>query len=78
MLEAVGNPVAVNPSWRLARAARKHGWHVYKWNELRRDGTQGTQRHVRAPKRGAARSREDANAIIRASRIARDAVQRHD
>lgn len=35
MLEAVGNPVAVNPSWRLARAARKHGWHVYKWNELR-------------------------------------------
>ncbi len=35
MLEAVGNPVAVNPSWRLARAARKHGWSIAKWSELR-------------------------------------------
>jgi HAD superfamily hydrolase (TIGR01490 family) len=35
MIEAVGNPVAVNPSWRLARAARKHGWSIAKWSELR-------------------------------------------
>jgi phosphoserine phosphatase len=35
MLEAVGNPIAVNPSWRLARVARKRGWHIQNWNEFR-------------------------------------------
>jgi HAD superfamily hydrolase (TIGR01490 family) len=35
MLEAVGNPVAVNPSWRLARVTRKRGWNVAKLSELR-------------------------------------------
>jgi HAD superfamily hydrolase (TIGR01490 family) len=34
MLEAVGNPVAVNPSRRLARMARTRGWRIYKWHEL--------------------------------------------
>lgn len=31
MLEAVGNPVAVNPHPRLARLARKRGWEVRRW-----------------------------------------------
>ncbi|MGH9748088.1 MAG: HAD family hydrolase [Candidatus Acidiferrales bacterium] len=31
MLEAVGNPTAANPSWRLARAARKRGWDICDW-----------------------------------------------
>jgi HAD superfamily hydrolase (TIGR01490 family) len=33
MLEAVGNPTAVNPSWRLARLARMRGWRICKWRE---------------------------------------------
>jgi len=37
MLDAVGNPAAVNPSWRLARAARKRGWDISKWFELRQE-----------------------------------------
>ena len=37
MLEAVGIPAAVNPSWRLERAARKRGWNVSKWLELRHE-----------------------------------------
>jgi HAD superfamily hydrolase (TIGR01490 family) len=35
MLEAVGNPAAVNPSWRLARVARRRGWSISEWSELR-------------------------------------------
>ncbi|WP_119066934.1 HAD-IB family hydrolase [Rubrobacter indicoceani] len=31
MLEAVGNPVAVNPDGRLEKAARERGWHVRDW-----------------------------------------------
>ena len=34
MLDAVGSPVAVNPSRRLARMARTRGWPIYKWHEL--------------------------------------------
>jgi HAD superfamily hydrolase (TIGR01490 family) len=34
MLDAVGNPVAVNPSRRFARMARTRGWPIYKWHEL--------------------------------------------
>ena len=37
MLDAVGNPVAVNPSWWLGRAARKRGWNVSNWSELRQE-----------------------------------------
>jgi phosphoserine phosphatase len=32
MLECVGHPEAVNPVRRLARAARKRGWTVSRWN----------------------------------------------
>lgn len=33
MLQSVGTPVAVNPSWRLARMARLRGWKICKWHE---------------------------------------------
>jgi phosphoserine phosphatase len=33
LLECVGNPVAVNPSWRLARLARQRGWAIRCWQE---------------------------------------------
>jgi HAD superfamily hydrolase (TIGR01490 family) len=33
MLEAVGSPVAVNPSWRLARVARKRRWTICSWSD---------------------------------------------
>jgi len=36
MLEAVGNPVAVNPDSRLGKAARKRGWQIKEW---RKNGT---------------------------------------
>jgi HAD superfamily hydrolase (TIGR01490 family) len=32
LLEAVGNPVAVNPDVALARIARKHRWPVEEWS----------------------------------------------
>ena len=35
MLEAVGNPAAVNASWSLKREARKRGWRVYSWRDSR-------------------------------------------
>jgi HAD superfamily phosphoserine phosphatase-like hydrolase len=41
LLEAVGKPVAVNPSCKLAQIARKRGWPVLRWNEARSQ----TQRH---------------------------------
>jgi HAD superfamily hydrolase (TIGR01490 family) len=31
MLEAVGTPVAVNPTWRLRQIARQRGWQIMKW-----------------------------------------------
>jgi len=31
MLEVVGTPVAVNPTWRLRQIARQRGWQVMKW-----------------------------------------------
>ena len=33
MLEAVGNPVAVNPDRRLAAAAKDRGWQVRRWSK---------------------------------------------
>jgi HAD superfamily hydrolase (TIGR01490 family) len=33
MLEAVGNPVAVNPDRRLASAARSRGWQIRRWSK---------------------------------------------
>lgn len=34
MLEAVGKPVAVNPSNDLARIAKRNGWEVVRWEEM--------------------------------------------
>jgi HAD superfamily hydrolase (TIGR01490 family) len=34
MLNAVGHPATVNPSSRLERAARIHGWRVFEWRKL--------------------------------------------
>lgn len=34
MLAAVGNPCAVNPSARLERVARVHGWNICDWKEI--------------------------------------------
>lgn len=31
MLEVVGTPIAVNPTWRLRQIARQRGWPVMKW-----------------------------------------------
>jgi len=31
MLEIVGIPIAVNPTWRLRQIARQRGWQVMKW-----------------------------------------------
>jgi HAD superfamily hydrolase (TIGR01490 family) len=42
LLEAVGKPVAVNPSRELARVARKRGWPVLQWNKPARS-TQRSQ-----------------------------------
>jgi HAD superfamily phosphoserine phosphatase-like hydrolase len=36
LLEAVGRPVAVNPSKELARIAREQAWLVLRWKERRR------------------------------------------
>jgi phosphoserine phosphatase len=33
MLEAVGNPVAVNPDRRLRTAAKARGWKVEHWDK---------------------------------------------
>ena len=35
LLAAVGKPVAVNPSWRLLRIAKKRNWPVLRWNRER-------------------------------------------
>ena len=39
MMEAVGNPVAVNPDSRLQKAARERGWEIKDWR--RKNGTRG-------------------------------------
>jgi phosphoserine phosphatase len=41
MLEAVGNPVAVNPDRRLGAAARERGWRVEHWSKNGVDGLAG-------------------------------------
>lgn len=33
MLQSFGHAVAVNPSWRLARAARRRRWQICRWHE---------------------------------------------
>jgi putative phosphoserine phosphatase/1-acylglycerol-3-phosphate O-acyltransferase len=49
MLEAVGNPAAVNASRRLKREAPKRGWRVYSWLDSRGETTRTPQRAL-APK----------------------------
>jgi fatty acyl-CoA reductase len=39
MLEAVGNPIAVNPDSRLQKAAKERGWQIKNWNK---DGVAGS------------------------------------
>ena len=49
MLGAVGKPAAANPSWRLARMARKRGWTICRWSDP--GTTQGIAAHpALAPK----------------------------
>jgi len=43
MLEAVGNPVAVNPDRRLGAAARDRGWRVEHWDK---DGANGVAKKI--------------------------------
>jgi HAD superfamily hydrolase (TIGR01490 family) len=52
MLEAVGHPTAVNPSWRMESLARRRGWAVLTWTEGRNlpQRTQRTQRRREAEK----------------------------
>lgn len=50
LLAAVGNPVAVNPSRKLSRIARKRNWTVLCWNE-KKDLTQKTRRKLSEPAR---------------------------
>ncbi|HXN53423.1 MAG TPA: HAD-IB family hydrolase [Candidatus Acidoferrum sp.] len=50
MLEAVGRAVAVNPSRRMERLARRRGWSMLKWAEGK-DSTQISQRMERARRR---------------------------
>ena len=52
MLEAVGHPAAVNPSWRMESVARRCGWAVLTWTEGRNlpQRAQSTQRRDEAEK----------------------------
>ena len=46
MLEAVGNAVAVNPTWRLARTARKRGWQTCDWKNALGESSNAGARQV--------------------------------
>jgi HAD superfamily hydrolase (TIGR01490 family) len=52
MLEAVGHPAAVNPSWRMESLARRRDWAVFTWTEKRNlpQSAQSTQRREEAEK----------------------------
>ena len=41
LLGCVGNPVVVNPTWRLRRLAQRRGWPVHRWHT---DGRHGGSR----------------------------------
>jgi phosphoserine phosphatase len=60
MLAAVGNPVAVNPSARLARIAEKRGWPVSQWRAEKKvtQGLQKTQRRGSIRNEGALQDAE--------------------
>jgi len=46
MLEAVGNAVVVNPTWQLARTARKRGWQTCDWKTTLGKSSNAGARHV--------------------------------
>jgi HAD superfamily hydrolase (TIGR01490 family) len=48
MLEAVGYGVAVNPTRRLARVAREHGWHTFTWQKTIGENPNGAGRRLAA------------------------------
>jgi phosphoserine phosphatase len=48
MLEAVGYGVAVNPTRRLARVAREHGWHTFTWQKTIGENPNGAARRLAA------------------------------
>jgi HAD superfamily hydrolase (TIGR01490 family) len=52
MLEVVGQPAAVNPSWRMESLARRRDWAVLTWTEKRKlpQRAQSTQRSDEAEK----------------------------
>jgi len=57
LMEAVGRPVAVNPSKDFAGIARTHGWPAIQWNEekdftRKSQSTQSSQRRTRRLARG--------------------------
>jgi HAD superfamily phosphoserine phosphatase-like hydrolase len=56
MLDAVGNPTAVNPSRRLTRVAREREWLVLRWNEKTEltQRTQSSQRSQRKERKNSA------------------------
>ncbi|MGH9713420.1 MAG: HAD family hydrolase [Candidatus Acidiferrales bacterium] len=49
MLESVGNPVAVNPSWRLTCTSRLRGWRICKWKKSQ-GAVRAASSRVLAPK----------------------------
>jgi HAD superfamily hydrolase (TIGR01490 family) len=48
MLEAVGYAVAVNPTRRLARVARKRGWQTFTWQKTIGENPHGAARRLAA------------------------------
>lgn len=61
LLEAVGNPVAVNPSRPLARMARKRGWAILRWDE-EKELTQSAQSSQRAQNKERKEGKQEAGA----------------
>ncbi len=56
MLAEAGKPVAVNPSRPLARIARKRGWPMLRWNEVRNQTQRHREKEERKQKRPATKS----------------------
>lgn len=60
LLETVGKPVAVNPSRKLARIARKRSWPVLLWKEAK----SRTQRHSQHGEREERKQEPQANGLL--------------
>lgn len=59
MLEAVGKPVAVNPSSDLARIAARHGWDILRWSETESPKQTSPQSMTYTSAKSSPRSREE-------------------